>query len=315
MYKVVSLFSGCGGLDLGFKGDFYYLNHYFKRLKFKIIYAIDINKDACLTYKNNFNANIICDDIKNIAIKDLPQADIVIGGFPCQDFSYAGKRRGLNCQRGLLYKNMCSVIQKLKPALFLAENVKGILTIENGRVISNIINDFEKLGYNVVFKLLKVSNYGVAQKRERVIIIGTNKDYYSKFNFDLIEKNFSLPVFNVIQDLENFQEGAIQNHYWSKAKKNKGQGNSIIKINDLSPTIRAEHHGNIEFHYNGKRRLSVREVARIQSFPDNFIFYPSMSSSYKQIGNAVPPVFAWHISKAIEKFLNQKKHEQITTNL
>jgi DNA (cytosine-5)-methyltransferase 1 len=129
-----------------------------------------------------------------------------------------------------------------------------------------------------------------------------------------------------IGDLEYVDEGAEPNHYWSKAKKNKGQGNNAVRKNSPGPTMRAEHHGNIEFHWNETRRLSAREAARIQSFPDDFIFYPSTSSAYKQIGNAVPPVFAWFLAKGIERFLcahlaekkdaeQREQREQVVANL
>jgi DNA (cytosine-5)-methyltransferase 1 len=199
---------------------------------------------------------------------------------------------------------MCKVIHHIKPKLFLAENVKGILTIDNGKTIQTIVTDFENLGYNISYKLLKVSDFGVSQKRERVIIIGTKKDILPKFTFDSIPINKACNVYYVIKDLENCEEDSTNNHQWSKAKINKGQGNSVIDKNDFAPTMRAEHHGNIEFHYNGKRRLSAREAARIQSFPDDFIFYPSTSSAYRQIGNAVPPVFAWCLAKEIQQFLD-----------
>jgi DNA (cytosine-5)-methyltransferase 1 len=179
-----------------------------------------------------------------------------------------------------------------------------LLTINNGNAIKTIIKDFGNLGYNITYKLLKVSDFEVPQKRERVIIIGTRKDILPKFNFDKIKHKKAGNVYNAINDIANYDEGFIENHKWSKAKMNKGQGNSVIDKNDFAPTMRAEHHGNIEFHYDGKRRLSAREAARIQSFPDDFIFYPSTSSAYKQIGNAVPPVFAWHIASAIQQFLD-----------
>ncbi len=305
-YGIVSLFSGSGGLDLGFQGGFNFLNQNFAELKFDTIYANDIDKNACSTFQRNFNKNIVCADINTIDISILPKSEVVIGGFPCQDFSHAGKRLGLDGKRGNLYKSMCNVIKYIKPKLFLAENVKGLLTIDNGNAIKTIIKDFEDLGYNVSYKLLKVSDFGVAQKRERVIIIGTKKEVLPEFDFNLIKKETAPSVYEIIKDLENLNEGDIENHKWSKAKMNKGQGNSIIDKNDFAPTMRAEHHGNIEFHYNGTRRLSAREAARIQSFPDNFIFYPSTSSAYKQIGNAVPPVFAWHIAKAIQDFLDSR---------
>jgi len=303
-YSITSLFSGCGGLDLGFHGGFKFLQKNYARLKFATVYANDIDKNACITFQKNFNKNIICSDINTIDITKLQYTDIVIGGFPCQDFSHAGKRLGFDSERGNLYKSMCNVIKHIKPKLFLAENVKGLLTIDDGNAIKTIIKDFENLGYNIAYKLFKVSDFEVSQKRERVIIIGTKKDILPKFNFDIMQTNKACNVYDVIKDLENYEEGFISNHKWSKAKMNKGQGNSTIDKNDFAPTMRAEHHGNIEFHYNGKRRLSAREAARIQSFPDDFIFYPSTSSAYKQIGNAVPPVFAWYIANGIQQFLD-----------
>lgn len=291
-YQIISLFTGCGGLDLGFLGDFKFLNHYFPKLSFDLIYANDFDQAACLTFEQNFHKPIVCADIEMLDLSKLPKADLVIGGFPCQDFSYAGNRKGLKTNRGKLYQKMVEAIKLVQPKVFLAENVKGLLTIEQGKIFQTMINDFEKLNYHVSYKLLKVSDFGVCQKRERIIIIGTQKKLLPKFNFNFLIKTKAQPVIKIIADLENLPEGAIKNHYWSKAKKNSGQGNLTIKHNDLAPTMRAEHHGNIEFHYNGKRRLSAREAARIQSFPDDFIFYPSTSSAYKQIGNAVPPVFA-----------------------
>ncbi|MDA7845382.1 DNA cytosine methyltransferase [Rickettsiales bacterium] len=303
-YSITSLFSGCGGFDLGFHGGFKFLQKDYARLKFDTVYANDIDKNACLTFQKNFQKNIICSDVNKLDITALEKSDIVIGGFPCQDFSYAGKRLGFDSDRGNLYKSMCNIVKHIKPKLFLAENVKGLLTIDGGNAIKTIIKDFEYLGYNIAYKLLKVSDFGVSQKRERVIIIGTRKDVLPQFNFDDIGGSKACDVYNVIKDLENYDEGHVDNHKWSKAKMNNGQGNTVINKNEFAPTMRAEHHGNIEFHYNGNRRLSAREAARIQSFPDDFIFYPSTSSAYKQIGNAVPPVFAWHIAKSIQKFLD-----------
>lgn len=303
-YSITSLFSGCGGLDLGFHGGFKFLQKNYARLKFDTIYANDIDKKACITFQKNFHKNIVCSDINSLDITTLKKSDVVIGGFPCQDFSHAGKRLGFDSKRGTLYKSMCNVINQIKPKVFLAENVKGLLTINNGNAIKTIIKDFGNLGYNITYKLLKVSDFEVPQKRERVIIIGTRKDILPKFNFDKIKHKKAGNVYNAINDISNYDEGFIENHKWSKAKMNKGQGNSVIDKNDFAPTMRAEHHGNIEFHYDGNRRLSAREAARIQSFPDDFIFYPSTSSAYKQIGNAVPPVFAWHIASAIQQFLD-----------
>ena len=313
-YSTLSLFSGCGGLDLGFRGNFQFLNKKYPSNNFQIVWANDIEKNACTTYHKNLGHNIVCGDIRSILAdqysslfdKPMPStADIVLGGFPCQDFSHAGKRKGFDSERGTLYQAMSKVIEKTQPKLFLAENVKGLLTINNGKAIQQIIRDFSSLGYHISYKLLLTADFEVPQKRERVVIIGTKKDLLPKFKFPepVLRKEQWISLSEAIGDLEEVSEGVEANHYWSKAKKNKGQGNNAVKKNSPGPTMRAEHHGNIEFHWNEKRRLSAREAARIQSFPDDFIFYPSTSSAYKQIGNAIPPVFAWYLAKEIDQFL------------
>ena len=325
--KVVSLFSGCGGLDLGIEGGFKYLNNYYNKNPFKIIWANDINEKATQTQKLNFqNINVICEDITKIIDNDnekqltlldttlkLPtSADVVIGGFPCQDFSLAGKRQGLNVQRGKLYQSMAKVIKTLKPKAFIAENVKGLITWENGLAIKTIIEDFSKLGYKVEYKLFNTADYGVPQTRERVIIAGVRNDLNTNIdwpkpthsNSDTTLKPW-LTIKDAIGDLEDENiHNSLPNSGYSKAKLFKGkQGNTITKADKPAPTMRAEHHGNIEFHYSLPRRLSAREAARIQTFPDNFVFVKSTTDAYRQVGNAVAPVFAWHLAQMLKEIL------------
>jgi len=316
-FPTISLFTGCGGLDLGFVGDFEFLGKKYPKRNFEIVWANDIDEPSCQTFRHYFRHDIVCGDITQILNRkqtarlfndhQIPQkTDVVLGGFPCQDFSHAGKRKGFSSRRGLLYQSMVEVVRRTKPSVFVAENVRGLLTMNGGEAIQTIIKDFEKLGYHVVYKLLTAADYGVPQTRERVIIVGTSKNKLPPFEYPkpiLNEKNW-VNLKQAIGDLEKLNEGKVANHYWSKAKKNNGQGNTIVSADKPGPTMRTEHHGNIEYHWNGKRRLSAREAARIQSFPDNFVFYPSTSSAYKQIGNAVPPVMAWHVATAIEKFLD-----------
>ena len=316
-YSVISLFAGCGGLDLGFAGGFEYLGKKYSRNDFEVIWANDIDEASCQTFANYFRHPIVCGDITQILsgkyaakLFDQPlpkKVDIVLGGFPCQDFSHAGKRKGFNSKRGLLYQSMAEVIKRTKPMLFVAENVRGLLTMNSGEAIQTIIKDFSKLGYHVEHRLFTAADFGVPQTRERVIIVGTKKDKLPPFEYPkpILEKKNWVSLKEGIGDLEKIDEGKAPNHYWSRAKKNKGQGNNIVSADKPGPTMRTEHHGNIEFHWNGKRRLSAREAARIQSFPDDFIFYPSTSAAYKQIGNAVPPVLGWYVASAIEKFLKK----------
>lgn len=317
-YKIVSLFSGCGGLDLGFRGNFSSLGNQYKQLNFDLIWANDVDKNACLTFSKNFQKTIVCADIRDILNGIYPsnncplipaRADIVLGGFPCQDFSISGKRQGLKTPRGLLYQSMINVVSQIQPMIFIAENVKGLLTLDKGNIIKKITQEFSKIGYDVVYKLLHVADYGVPENRERIIIVGTNKKLnlpVFEYPKPLLTKDNWLNLRYAIGDLADQEEGSIHNHYWSKAKMFPGtQGNSIVNPDKIGPTMRAEHHGNIEWHWNQKRRLSAREAARIQSFPDDFIFYPSTSSAYRQIGNAVPPAFAWHIAKTVQDYLDK----------
>jgi len=317
-YTLVSLFAGCGGLDLGFKGGFEVLDKKYPRRNFDLVWANDFEKNACLTFSKYFSKEIVCADIVEVLKGNYPDLfsarmpktiDVVVGGFPCQDFSLAGKRRGFNSKRGNLYQSMVEVVRRLKPALFIAENVKGLLSMNSGQAIETIKKDFAVLGYDVEYKLFHVADYGVPQNRERVIIVGTSKaKKMPPFVFPKAthSKDDWVSVGKAIEDLEKIKENGIPNHSWSRAKMFEGtQGNSTINKNKIAPTMRAEHHGNIEWHWNTKRRLSAREAARIQTFPDDFIFYPSTSSAYKQIGNAVPPVFGWHIAKAVEDYLTK----------
>lgn len=324
-YSVVSLFSGCGGLDLGIRGGFFYLGEQYKKNPFDIIWANDINERATQTQRKNFpDVNIVCDDIENILKKEpleekkrLPNyADVVTGGFPCQDFSLAGKRQGLLVSRGKLYQNMVKVVQKIKPKVFLAENVKGLISWGKGIAIKTIIEDFSKIGYKVAYRIFNVADYGVPQIRERVIIVGTRVDLNTTIHWpqpthSANDRNLKpwVTIQEAIKDLEDENKlNSLPNHGYSKAKLFKGkQGNIITKADRPAPTIRAEHHGNIEFHYSLPRRLSAREAARIQSFPDDFEFIKSTTDAYRQIGNAVSPVFAWHLAQMIIDILSQEK--------
>lgn len=316
-FTVLSLFSGCGGFDLGFKGGFTSLGRTYPQNNFDIIWANEITQHATNTYKENLGDHIICKDINDIENVEFPKADIILGGFPCQDFSLAGKRQGLTVERGRLYLQMKRVIDTVQPKVFIAENVKNLLMMEKGLILKTIIDDFKASGYNVYFHLFHAANYGVPQNRERVIIFGIRQDLdITPFlPLEIYSMKDWITTSEAIDDLwDQVDNPDIPNHKFndiSKAKFYEGkktQGNSKIFANKIAPTIRAEHHGNIEAHYRTKgdaenmsnwRRLSVRECARIQTFPDDFVFKSAASSAYKQVGNAVPPVLSWHIARAL----------------
>ena len=314
-YRAVSMFSGCGGMDLGFLGDFEFLGKYYTKNPFEIIWANDSNKAACLTYRNNFDHDIYASNIWDV-IHTLPprgSVDIVMGGFPCQDISVNGKGRGINGARSGLYRAMVDAVDRLKPNIFVAENVKGLLMRHNRTSLETVLRDFARLGYKTTYHLYHAADFGVPQSRERVFIVGTapNVDTFKPPKSTHKSTNW-INAETAISDLEQIPETPEINHVWSKAKKSPDQGNRRLKAERVAYTIRAECHGNIQYHYSMGRRISMREAARIQSFPDKFIFHAKLRETERQIGNAVPPILAWHIAQSVKKALQHSNTYQHT---
>ena len=305
-FSVISLFSGCGGMDLGFRGGFEFLGKKYARLPFEIVWANEINETACRTYRKNIGAEIVAGDIWEVMGQMPGYADIVIGGFPCQDISVNGKGAGIDGKRSGLYRAMVEVVSRVQPKIFLAENVKGLLMKHNAKSLERVLADFKGLGYNISFQLYNAAAYGVPQTRERVIIVGTRADV-SKFNppDPIHSKEEYVTAQEAIDDLIKISEDESINHIWSRANKSSEQGNRKLIANRAAYTMRAECHGNIQFHYKLPRRISMREAARFQSFPDNFIFDSKLRETERQIGNAVAPVFAWHIARAVQNSLKK----------
>lgn len=340
--KILSLFSGCGGMDLGFKGGFSFLGKEYSEHNVIIEFANDILKPAQKCYVYNFDKEVNGKSITDLIDEDLPDTsiDLILGSCPCQPFSYAGKRQGLSDSRGLLYLDLIRIIKKYQPKMFVSENVDGIRNSKKNKqgeavdktALDTMMEAFEEAGYCCLYKVLNSADYGVPQTRRRVIIIGIRSDLgiiediqYPNPTHSEVGENLPkwITAQEAIDDLfEEVGKTAIPNHTIrdiAKAKFYPGkklQGNNQIAPDKPAPTIRAEHHGNIEAHYrsldgtigdpdmNTWRRLSVRECARIQSFPDTYNFPVSASSAYKVIGNAVPPVLAWHIAEAVLRTLN-----------
>ena len=399
---VISLFAGAGGMDLGFK-----------KAGYEILWANDFDADSVKTYEKNIGKHIVLGDIKAIASKDLPNnPDVVIGGFPCQGFSINNKKRSMEDERNHLYKEMLRIIKDKKPKYFVAENVKGILSLEKGEVIKLIIKDFEKIGYRVNYKLLTASDYGIPQNRQRVFIIGNKigkENPYPKITHynPLLKKNQQLDLFDqklkpyvsakevighlskkrisynpithankkvynhiartnvedtfwgrkyevnqhdicdYLKEARNKSEWSTQKideyfgyrhtaGHWFRKDNNSGsipnpedwwELKKLLKFDDTydkavttleEKTITFEQSLRIanwdtpsdtitatgtEIHPNKKRRISVREAAILQTFPDNFIFEGALGSMYKQIGNAVPVELAKKVAKEIKKSL------------
>lgn len=303
---VVSLFSGAGGLDLGFI-----------QAGHRIVWANDLFHDAVSTYRANIGDHIVEQDIHEIPSQNIPDCDIVIGGFPCQGFSVANTGRHADDERNVLYLQLLRVIHDKQPMFFLAENVKGILSLEHGAVFENILNDFRNLNYQVQYRVLNAADYGVPQKRERVIIVGVRNDI--DFHFEYPEPTHSkngangLPhwvsVREAIGHFPNPDEpNIVPNHTYSKYKLvfNGFLGKRRLDPDMPSPTItaRGDDKGGVvvHAHYNGERRMTGRELAAIQTFPDDFTFQGPNSSVYRQIGNAVPPLMAFHIANQFNLF-------------
>lgn len=303
VFTVVSLFSGCGGMDLGFCGGFDFLGKRYEKTPFRIIWANDINTAACRTYRKNIGPHIVEGDIWQ-AMNEMPtEADVVIGGFPCQDISINGKGAGVNGKRSGLYRAMVEVVATIRPKVFVAENVKGLLMQHNSDSLQRVLSDFRALGYDVSYHLYNAADYGVPQIRERVFIVGTRPDI-PRFTPPKSVHHKHITAQEAIGDLESLDADVSFNHIWSFANKSAEQGNRRLKADRPGYTIRAECHGNIQFHYSLPRRISMREAARFQSFPDYFYFDAKLRETERLVGNAVPPVLAWHIAKSVATILS-----------
>jgi DNA (cytosine-5)-methyltransferase 1 len=297
-HKVVSMFSGCGGMDLGFSGGFEVFGQHYRSLPFEIIWANDLNREACKTYRRNLGHEIHAGDVWSLMESMPKSADVLIGGFPCQDISVNGKRAGVNGARSGLYKAMVEAIKRLKPKVFVAENVKALL--RHKEWLQQVVADFSGLGFTLHYQLYKAADYGVPQTRERVLFVGTSKDV-KPYMPPIPERSAAtwMTAQEAIGDLERFPASPNINHIWSLANTSPEQGNRRLIPDRPGYTIRAECHGNIQYHYRLPRRISMREAARIQSFPDKFLFVSGLRETERQVGNAVPPVLAWHVANSV----------------
>ncbi len=326
-HTVIELFSGCGGMALGFENA---------GLSAQMLVEIDKNAVATLK-KNRPNWNIVSDDIKNVSFKQFAgKVEVVAGGFPCQAFSYAGKGLGFGDPRGTLFIEFLRAVREVKPKIALGENVRGLIQHDGGRTLATMIHYLEEEGYNVVYHLLRAQFLDVAQKRERLIIIGVRNDLSIAHLFPK-ERDYTVSLRQALKDVPD-----SDGYEYSKRKF------ETMKLipeggywRDLPDDLQREFMGASYFHTGGRtgmarrlsmdepsltltcnpaqkqterchpnktRPLNIREYARIQSFPDDWIFTGTVSSQYRQIGNAVPVNLAYHVGRGLIQMLDGKTH-------
>jgi len=303
---VISLFCGAGGDSVGFE-----------KAGFKIIFANDIDKFSCNTFQKHFkNTEVICDDVNDVK---LPDADVIVGGYPCQGFSLAGPRL-VTDKRNLLYLEFARAIKDVKPKFFMAENVKGLLTLSGGKIVNAMMKEFSSLGYSVGYKLVSAKWYGVPQDRERVIIVGVRKDTGFNFVFPqpthgpLTGRNYvnlrqaigGLPE----QNEEDIYDSGFSSRYMSRNRIRGWNHVSFtipamarqVPLHPSSDSMKKIEKDKWVFTGFNQRRLSWKECAIIQGFPKKFSFDGPLVEKYKQIGNAIPPLLAQKIANGIMKF-------------
>ena len=311
MLKTVALFAGCGGLDLGFENA-----------GFNIIWANDNNKKVEKTYKyNHKNTELIIKNLVDIKSEEIPECDIIIGGPPCQSWSLAGAMKGKEDSRGQLFYEYIRVIKDKRPMAFVAENVKGIVSKAHIDSFNEIVDMFKEAGYTVTYKLVNAKNYGVPQDRERVFIVGVRNDLKVSYDFPESTTNESnyVTLENAIGDLRSnpgeWMEGSFspifmsrnRRRCWNEVAFTVQASGRQTQIHPDSPEMEKLDKDKWQFKDDSSRkvrRMSVRECARIQTFPDDFEFLGiPMNENYKMIGNAVPVKLAEAVAIKLKECL------------
>lgn len=318
--RVASLFCGCGGTDVGLKGAFDFLGKHYDANGMEIVYANDIDDNACAIFEKNFGIKPDNRDIRTVASEELPEFDILTGGFPCQSFSIVAQnppRLGIKDDRGMLFFEMCRILRERKPRCFIAENVKGILTANKKAAFPLILQEFENSGYDVKYTVLNAAAYGVPQKRERVIIVGFRKDLKIDFSFPapIIDDEEQYEALQSVIETEVpekyfFSDKAVAGMMKNREAMNKGRAQDVTKpcntvgahlakvsLNSTDPVL---------FSGGRYRRFTPREVARIQSFPEDFELVGSEGAQYRALGNAIPPVMFWYVARKVGELLSNK---------
>lgn len=311
--KVISLFSGAGGMDLGFINA-----------GFEVVWAIDFEPDACETYSKNIGDHIVCEDITQVKTEYLPDCDIIIGGSPCQGFSNANRQTNfLDNPKNLMVREYIRVVKDKQPKVFVLENVPRLLTAGKGKFLNEIKDQLSN--YHIEVKVLNAFDHGVAQKRRRAILIGsligeikhpvtkkeklTIRDVLANISDDLPNQDeYRASRESTIEKMKLIKQG--ENAHSLPASYNVSPNtheNVYRRLNLNEPSHTLAHAGKtVMIHPTEDRIISIREAARIQSFPDDFAFYGDLNSKYQQLANAVPPKMAEEIAKVIHKHMHNK---------
>jgi DNA (cytosine-5)-methyltransferase 1 len=307
-FTAASLFCGAGGLDIGFE-----------RAGFTTLWANDYDKDACETHRRWSGVNVVQSDIAKVDAASIPDVDVILGGFPCQGFSLSGPRK-VDDSRNKLYKEYVRIVREKKPAAFIGENVKGLLTMANGAVINAIVAEFKASGYNVFHQYVNAKDYGVPQDRERVIIVGFRKD--------LGVKEFSIPepdietrtLADALSGMPSADNDEVCNAPYSSRYMSRNRKRGWDEVSYTIPAMAKQvalHPASPDMIKLGTddwrfgdgaptRRLSFRECAAIQTFPLDMVFCGDLTSKYKQIGNAVPVSLAEYAANIVRDVLEDR---------
>lgn len=311
-FTAVSLFCGAGGLDIGFE-----------QAGFKTIWANDFDKDACKTHQNWSRAKVVCGDIAKVDVTEIPDSDIILGGFPCQGFSLSGPRK-IDDSRNVLYKHYVRIVKAKQPKIFVGENVKGLLTMANGDIFEAIKEEFSQCGYNVFLQLVNARYFGVPQDRERVIIVGIRKDLgINDFSIP-VPKNKRMTMREALAGMPEPSPDDICNAPYSSRfmSRNRKRGwddvsytipamAKQVTLHPSSPDMEKMGTDLWRFGNDGlTRRFSWQEAAVIQTFPRDLKFEGDLVSKYKQIGNAVPVKLAEYVATLLYAILTTKESEK-----
>lgn len=344
-YTFIDLFAGCGGLSYGMI-----------QAGLECKWAIEIDENACATYRYNIGNHIVCDDVRNINADEIPQVDVVVGGFPCQPFSVSGLQGGFDGKDGDLFYQCVRFINAVKPKVFVLENVSGFATLKKGYFLETALSTLEKLGYIVSWKVLDCSDYSIPQTRKRIIIMGNKLGVENLYPIPTYEKvSVKEAIDDIWQNPEHYHNNepmkhspriverfsyvepgetaldAMQKHPELGTAKITKQCYRRMRAEEPAPTIVANF-VTTTIHYSQHRNLTAREAARIQTFPDDFIFqgyktrmsWQKSLSQFEQIGNAVPPRLAELLGNCIirmmrgeapKKVMQQPCYEQLSLEL